>query len=148
MIKVWKLVLIAVLLSGALAAMLGYAMAAEESINGRAAVIDGGTLKVGQHTLKLVGIIAPSATQKCQRGALPWLCGASSRRFLEELVKNRDVRCRKHGTYFARCFVDNKDLAERLVRNGWAVPNGDGEGYRAAEAQARDEQRGMWQGTN
>ncbi len=120
----------------------------DKVIEGPATVIDAGTLRIGDKVLKLDGVIAPSARQKCLKGALPWLCGAAARTHLVNLVENRTVRCLKAGPYHARCFTGGTDLAQSLVRNGWAVPAKSGVVYHDAEDAARREKLGMWQYAN
>lgn len=116
----------------------------DDVIEGAAKVIDAGTLKIGDKVIKLHGIIAPSARQKCKRGSLPWLCGAAARTHMVKLAQDETIQCLKVGTYHGRCFNDGTDLAESLVRNGWAVPDRAGAVYHDDEDAARKEKLGMW----
>jgi endonuclease YncB( thermonuclease family) len=128
-----------------LGALVPHAQAADDKVvEGIATVIDAGTIKIDDKVLKLHGLIAPSARQKCRKGALPWLCGAAARMHLVNLAQNQTVRCLKVGDYHARCFKSGTDLGENLVRNGWAVPAKSGMIYHDDEDAARKDKLGMW----
>lgn len=116
----------------------------DDTIEGVATVIDAGTIKINKNVVKLHGIIAPAARQKCKRGSLPWLCGAAARKHMVDLAQDKLVRCLKIGSYHGRCFVDGIDLSQNLVGNGWAVPDQTGAVYRDAEDKARKGKLGMW----
>jgi endonuclease YncB( thermonuclease family) len=122
--------------------------ASGDIIEGVAAVIDAGTVKIGKTTIRLHGIIAPTARQKCKAGSLPWLCGAAARKHLVDLAQGETVRCLKIGAYHGRCFSAGVDLSENLVRNGWAVPDRAGIIHRDDENKARREKLGMWRYTD
>lgn len=113
-------------------------------IEGPVTVIDAGTLKIGDKIIKLHGVIAPGARQKCKKGSLPWLCGAAARKHMVELAQGKTIRCLKVGAYHGRCFKGGTDLAESLVRGGWAVPDKTGLVYRDDEDAARESKLGMW----
>ncbi|MDA1310384.1 MAG: hypothetical protein O2985_12375 [Proteobacteria bacterium] len=139
----WAVTLVLLLSATATMAIPAHA-AGKSSIKGVAKVIDAGTLQVGDKVIKLYGIIAPSARQKCRQGSLPWLCGAAARTHLVDLAQGKNVQCLKVGDYYARCFVRGLDLSKSLVANGWAVPDKAGAVYRDAEAAARRGKLGMW----
>lgn len=117
-------------------------------IEGVATVVDAGTLKIGDKVVKLHGLIAPSARQKCKKGSLPWLCGAAARTHMVKLAQDETIRCLKIGAYHGRCFKGGTDLGESLVRNGWAVPDSAGAVYHDDEDAARREKLGMWKYAN
>lgn len=131
-------------LGGCLPLTLSHA-ADPKIIEGPAQVIDGGTLAIGDKTLRLAGIAAPGPRQKCLDGQLPWLCGAAARGHLVELIDDRPVSCIERRPGLALCRVDETDLSAAMVRDGWAVPDRDGKAYKALGAQARREKRGLWE---
>lgn len=46
------------------------------------------------------------------------------------------------------CALKGTDLGDWLVRHGWAIPYGDGEGaYEAARREANARRKGLWIGT-
>ncbi len=120
------------------------ACSAEETVSGRPDILDGGTLQFDTAVLRLHGIVARSARQKCRRGSLPWLCGAASRTFLEETIAGRVVTCTVVMKGVGKCEVGGLDLSLRVIAEGWAVPANDGESYREAEASARAAGLGLW----
>lgn len=137
----WPAALAATLLTAAVTA------AADEptAIQGPAEAIDGSTLEVDGVTLRLAGIVAPGPRQKCLDGDLPWLCGAAAPQHLRQLIGGRDVHCLTTAPGLAGCRVADVDLAAAMVRDGWAVPDRDGDAYRALETEARAARRGLWE---
>ena len=95
--------------------------AKDNVVKGKAGIIDGSTLQIGNKVMKLFGMAAPSMRQKCKRGHIPWLCGAASRKYLLELTMGKEVRCIIVDRPFARCIVGRKDLAQAMIKAGWAV---------------------------
>ncbi len=126
----------------------GQAQKSDTSILGTPIIIDAGTLKIKHKTIRLHGIIAPTARQKCRRKALPWLCGAAAKLFLTKLTQGQKVRCLNLKSYTARCFLGANDLSQMLVRNGWAVPDENGKNYFNAEIEAQRDKLGLWRYTN
>ena len=117
----------------------------DRTVVGKARVISGDTLVVGAIQVKLFGIIAPGANQKCRDGALPWLCGAASAQYLRELVSGKAVSCAVDPRGVGRCVVGDTDLSRDMVREGWAVPGKEGiELYGSDERSARRAKRGLW----
>lgn len=112
---------------------------------GRAVVVDGGTLTVDGRTVRLFGIVAPGAEQRCRAGALPWLCGAAAKDFLQGLVGGRGVACHLVSGAWARCDLGDRDVGLAVVSAGWAVADpATGDAYRDAEAEARAAKTGLW----
>ncbi|MBT5263733.1 MAG: hypothetical protein HOL85_02795 [Rhodospirillaceae bacterium] len=118
--------------------------AKDNVVKGKAGIIDGSTLQIGNKVMKLFGMAAPSMRQKCKRGHIPWLCGAASRKYLLELTMGKEVRCIIVDRPFARCIVGRKDLAQAMIKAGWAVVGRGGSGYRADEEEARFREVGLW----
>lgn len=135
------------LASGLLVVGLGPAevRADDRTVVGKAKVLSGDTLVVGAIQVKLFGIVAPGANQKCRDGALPWLCGAASAQYLRELVSEKAVSCAVDPRGVGRCVVGDTDLSRDMVREGWAVPGKEGiELYGGDERSARRAKRGLW----
>lgn len=135
-----------------LAGLAGGAAAAPEERIGLALVIDGDTLELNGQPIRLHGIDAPERTQTCLAAGLPWACGRGAAQFLAATVADRLVRCQgtkrdRYGRLLAVCFVDGEDINARMVRHGWAVAyTRYAKDYVAAEGEARDARRGLWQG--
>jgi len=71
-------------------------------------VIDGDSLRIGAKRYRLNGIDAPEADQVCPDG---WPAGVEARRYLEQLVEGKQIRCirldgERHGEPFAVCRAD------------------------------------------
>ena len=96
-------------------------------VAGYARVIDGDTLVIGGRPTRILGMDAPERDQTCQDAARQtWKCGGDLRQVLAAPVA-RQVSCHvagpdRYGHHFARCASRGSDLAEWLVRKGWAVP--------------------------
>jgi len=121
---------------------------------GEPRVVDGDTLVVHGEHIRLHGIDAPEREQMCSHanGAL-YSCGWSAAARLRQEIGNGTVDCVAHnldiyGRQVATCMVNGRDLAEAMVRSGWALdaPRYSGGKYLAAETEARLGKRGLWAG--
>jgi len=126
---------------------------AARPLTGRARVIDGDSLAIGDTHIRLEGIDAPEAAQTCARrwfGA--WACGAAATRALSDRIGSRPLTCEAHGRdrygrTLAVCFVDGLDLNAWMVRQGyaWAFVRYS-TSYVREEAAAKAQGLGIWQG--
>jgi endonuclease YncB( thermonuclease family) len=118
-------------------------------------VSDGDTLTFDGTKYRLHGIDAPEFNQICldEKGQ-EWKCGLAARDALAKLIANRTFRCEDKGpdtVYHRRigiCFVEDMELNEWLVREGWALnfePYAKGR-YLAAQRDAAKNRRGIWKG--
>ncbi len=119
------------------------------TLEGRAQVTDGDTIRIGEARIRLKGIDAPEMEQRCSRSGRSYACGETARRALIDLVSDETVRCRAAGRdryrrILARCTVNGNDIGTAMVENGWAVSYG--RDYDAEEARARSRAAGLWQG--
>lgn len=85
-------------------------------------VIDGDSLRVGAKRYRLNGIDAPEAEQVCPDG---WPAGYEARRYPEQLVDEKEVRCirlsgQRNGEPFALCKAQGVDLGSAMVVAGQA----------------------------
>ena len=125
-----------------------------EAISGRARVVDGDSLVIGNQRIRLFGIDTPEGRQECRDAAgRAYGCGNEARRALESLIGSRPVACAPTGQSYDRkvalCRVSGNDLGEGLVRAGHALElrNHSRGRYSAAEREARDARRGLWAGS-
>ena len=119
------------------------------SLEGRAQVTDGDTIRIGEARIRLKGIDAPEMGQRCSRAGRSYACGETARRALIELVSANNVRCRAAGRdryqrILARCTVNSTDIGTYMVESGWAVSYG--RDYDAEEARAQERGVGLWEG--
>lgn len=86
-------------------------------------VVDGDTLRIDGHRIRLYGIDAPELDQTCADG---WPAGEIARRALAGIVTMRPVSCHYvttdlHRRSVAVCRVDDEDLGAALIRQGLGV---------------------------
>lgn len=119
------------------------------TLEGRAFVTDGDTIRIGDAKIRLKGIDAPEMEQTCFHSERSYRCGDAARRALIDLVAGQDVKCRAGGRdryqrILASCTVRGSDIGARMVEEGWAVSYG--RDYDQQEASARDRAAGIWAG--
>ncbi len=94
-------------------------------------IVDGDTLWVGNHEIRLYGIDAPEAAQGCVIVGQPKnYCHKTASSFLENLAKHSEFECEfwikknkpwiRYGRYVSVCRINDVDVSRELVRNGWA----------------------------
>jgi endonuclease YncB( thermonuclease family) len=123
-------------------------------LEGRARVVDGDSIEIAGHRIRLFGIDAPELHQACRTAAgAAYDCGAAARRALEGLIGGRAVTCtpvgQSHDRAVALCRANGRDLSEEQVRAGHALElRGFSRGrYSAAEREAQQARRGLWAGS-
>jgi endonuclease YncB( thermonuclease family) len=118
-----------------------------EPLVGRAAVVDGDTLRLGATRIRLLGLDAPELDQTCtDASGSDWACGRQARAFVAGLLDQSPVTCLPagHDRYrrvLAHCRIGDTDLGGAIVAAGWAVAEVE---YAAASAAARAAGRGIW----
>ncbi len=142
-------------------------LTSDEPMTGTATVWDGDTIRVNGHRIRLFGIDAFERKQTCRRSnADPYPCGAEATEYLRQLVKDQTVICHetpksrdRYGRTVASCFIESHsrwykqrrttDLAEEMVRAGYAVDDSRYSKGQYAEAEVRAKQNGFgaWSGT-
>ncbi len=123
------------------------------ALTGTASVIDGDTLAIHGHRIRLHGIDAPESGQTCEdAGGRSYRCGQVAALALADRIGRRPVTCiardtDRYGRRIAVCEEGGRDL------NAWMVAGGHALAYRrysrdyvGEEAAARDAGRGLWQG--
>jgi endonuclease YncB( thermonuclease family) len=126
-------------------------------ISGSAHVLDGDTLIISGHHVRLIGLHAPEGRQVCQRGGTLWRCGDEARAALRGLVEGRGVQCEvfgrdRHERALTVCTAGGIDIGRELVRRGLAMAYYPAKGVRGPsydgdEADAEAAQRGLWGGS-
>lgn len=145
-------------IAAAAACALWGSTAQAEVVAGRADVLDGDSLSVAGLRIRLLDIDAPESGQLCfrkgesvEQGA--WSCGQQAAAALSAWIGEQKVTCDTTGqsarkSWFARCTVNGKDVAQWLAANGWAVPfqSCACETVRSAAKGARSAGLGIWSG--
>jgi endonuclease YncB( thermonuclease family) len=114
-------------------------------------VIDGDTIEVAGNGIRLHGIDAPEAGQKCNDvDGGTWQCGRAAISAMEGLIGGKAVKCDDRGSdgygrTISVCQVDGVDLGEAMVGRGmaWAFRKYS-EDYIADEQAARASKSGIW----
>ena len=137
------------LLFGAMVAAIAYlGIAPGETFSGTARAVDGDSLELGGHRVRLYGIDAPERRQSCEEAGQTTQCGRRAHTELTRLVSGKTIECESFGLdrydrTLAVCRAGATDLAATMVRAGWAVAYGD---YYGEEQVARRDRAGIWAG--
>jgi micrococcal nuclease len=96
-----------------IACLLGFAC----TISGIATAIDGDTIRVNKHPVRLQGIDAPEMSENY---------GPAARDTMGQILRQGRVTCKSDGTWsfdrvVATCFIGEIDIAIALVAGGWAL---------------------------
>lgn len=124
----------------------------DAQVRGRAVVLTSDTFAINGRIIQLHGVDAIEFHQFCFVDGRPWACGASATRALQTLLDPVVVSCDPTGetngeAIFAVCTSSEGDIAEILVRQGWALAySPQSEDYVAAEEAARATEAGVWRG--
>jgi len=113
---------------------------------GAVAVIDGETLRLNGHVVRLGGVDAPTRGDLCRGGAD---CGGAATSALAGLVRDRRVECRLSGhdgvgRPFAHCDANGIDLSRAIVASGWARAQSGVPELADLELRARRQGSGLW----
>ena len=125
----------------------------QKLIKGKAKVIDGDTIHIGNNKIRLHGIDAPEQKQTCIFEGNEWNCGQDATFFLSNLINKKSVSCRvnnidQYKRLVAVCFIDNININQIMVIFGWEIA------YRyyskdfiKEEQIAKKNKIGIWRGT-
>jgi endonuclease YncB( thermonuclease family) len=135
-------------------ASLGWlpSFASAKPIEGRAQALSGDTLRIGATTIRLAGIEAPEAEQRCGQGARQWKCGAAAQQALARAVGSQRIRCIPDGSdsagaTLAYCAAGDTDINGELVRKGHVfAAQSLFARYASQEREARSAKAGLWVG--
>jgi endonuclease YncB( thermonuclease family) len=121
-----------------------------QTLRGRAYPTGADTLRIGATTVKLTGIDAPEAEQRCGAGARGWRCGAVAEAALSRLVGGRTVTCSLGSSdgpdrVLGQCAIGDRDVGAELVRQGYVFADGGFFArYTGQEREARAAKAGLW----
>ena len=100
---------------------------AEIIVSGKAKIIDGDTIHIGNNKIRLHGIDAPEINQQCVFKKENWNCGIESRLALKKLITTElEIECKitdvdKYKRLIGICFLNNLNINQFMVSNGWAI---------------------------
>ncbi len=122
-------------------------------IEGSPRVIDGDTLELAGHRIRLYGIDAPESGQLCQDATRnAYQCGKVAKDALIEHIGRQTVTCERRDVdryrrTVAICNLGAEDINGWMVSQGWAVAYRQyALDYLLVEIGARLADRGIWQG--
>ena len=121
-----------------------------KTILGKARIIDGDTIHIKSNKIRLHGIDAPEAKQTCKIDNQDWYCGKQSTKELKNLINNQKVECNvndvdRYNRYVAICFVNEININQWMVKNGWAIAyRYYSKDYIVEEKYANDNKLGVW----
>lgn len=122
-------------------------------IAGRATVVDGDTLQIGNTRVRLFGIDAVESGQTCITGATTWACGSQATASLRTAVIAKSLVCERkdtddYGRTVAVCRAGGLDVGAQLVEAGWAIAlRSFSHQYVGLEEVARERRKGIWSST-
>tara|TARA_B100001996_G_scaffold267690_1_gene209183 strand:- start:502 stop:978 length:477 start_codon:yes stop_codon:yes gene_type:complete len=121
-----------------------------KTIIGNARVIDGDTININNNKIRLHGIDAPETKQTCKLDSVDWFCGKQSTEELKKIINNQSLECTVsdidiYNRYVAICLVNELNLNQWMVKNGWAIAyRYYSTDYIIEEKYARDNKIGIW----
>tara|TARA_B100000686_G_scaffold343837_1_gene425346 strand:+ start:692 stop:1216 length:525 start_codon:yes stop_codon:yes gene_type:complete len=132
-------------------------ISAKNIIQGRALVLDGDTIRIGNKKIRFSGIDSPESfyrgkKQYCYLNKKKISCGDLAKRKLKEKIKNNQISCNieNNKDFFKRllgeCFLNNISLSKFMVRNGYAFDykKYSKSKYAKDEKYAKDNKLGLW----
>jgi endonuclease YncB( thermonuclease family) len=118
---------------------------------GQVAVVDGETLRLDGHVVRLAGVEAPVRGDTCPSGTNPrgGDCGGAATSALASLVRDRHVDCQlsghdRLGRPYAACDANGTDLSRAIVAAGWARAQPETPALADLELRARRQGAGLW----
>lgn len=132
---------------GASPALAEAGKGAPSTVTGTAVVIDGDTITLGEHKIRLNGFDTPERDSMC--GTTDVYAAAS--KALAEFIAEQTVTCELNGEksydrVIGTCSARETDFGTFMVENGWGRDwkRFSGGKYAAVEKVARTDQRGLW----
>ena len=116
---------------------------ANQTITGVASVIDGDTIEIHGHRIRLFGIDAPGSSQLCQKEGKSYRCGQEAAFALADKIGKQIVTCEeqdidRYQRVVAICFAVGIDL------NQWMTAQGEALAYRRYSMRyVADEEKGQ-----
>lgn len=126
--------------------------ASAREITGQAKVIDGDTIHIWEHKIRMYGYDAPESEQTCQRQNKTYECGTAATEGLVQLTVGQTVQCQttdkdRYGRWIATCLVKGTDVGAWMVGKGLAVAyRRYSTAYVADEEAAEAKGLGLWAG--
>ena len=147
------IVVVAALSTAPWQGLLGKSERADSSdLVGVASIIDGDTIEIHGHRIRLHGIDAPESAQTCTRNGSAYRCGKDAAFALADKIGRGVVSCQqrdtdRYGRVVAVCSQGGIDLNRWMVREGHAIAYRKySMDYVIAEGEAKAARAGIWAG--
>jgi endonuclease YncB( thermonuclease family) len=125
----------------------------QRPLSGRAVVVDGDTIDIGNTRVRIWGIDAIESGQTCTKDGNAWDCGRLSSMALKAHLEGQMIACQPkdrdvYGRVVATCEARGSDVGAWLVARGLAVdcPQYSHGAYADEQVIARAARRGIWRG--
>ena len=146
--------LLIVLVFSFLSAQLTWANDYPSALTGKPSrIVDGDTIHLDGHKIRLLGIDTPEMKQYCQdKDGVPWPCGIRARDMLAGMLyAGEETQCQitgrdRYKRLLGRCFSNGLDVQKALIASGFGVAEYTDD-YRKEERLAKSQRLGMWAGT-
>ena len=129
------------------------ACASTAVVTGKARVVDGDTIWIGETKIRLHGIDAPESKQTCtDADGNEWRCGQGATFALANLIQNHWITCKgderdRYRRLIAICYAGPYDLNAMIVQRGWALAyRRYSMDYVDEETDAKVHKEGLWRG--
>jgi endonuclease YncB( thermonuclease family) len=134
------------------ASLSGVPARAEDTLRGKANIIDGDTIKIAGISVRLEGIDAPEQRQTCTtENNRKIACGELATKTLARMIGNKPVTCvllgrDSYNRLLGDCSIEGESLNARMVRGGWALAFVKySQQYIGQEEEAHSARAGLWQ---
>lgn len=119
-------------------------------------VIDGDSLKINGHSVRLKGIDAPEFDQICyDENDKAYSCGEDAKNYLQKMLndgykKGESVTCKKiakdkYKRDLSVCYIGKREINRTLVQKGLAISY-KGKDYTKEQKIAKKQKKGLWRG--
>jgi len=126
-------------------------LANSKEINGKARIVDGDTVEINNHMIRLIGIDAFEIKQECfKKDNTKYKCGEQSALILATIISSQPIRCvaekkDRYKRWLATCYIGKLDINENMVLYGYAFSYMANK-YKATEKEAKKIKAGAWSG--
>ena len=126
-------------------------IANSKEIDGKARIIDGDSVEINNHMIRLIGIDAFEIKQECfKKDNTKYKCGEQSALILATIISNQPINCTaekkdRYKRWLATCYIGKLDINENMVLYGYAFSYMSNK-YKNSEKEAKKVKAGAWSG--
>ncbi len=126
-------------------------IANSKEFNGEARIIDGDSIEINDHMIRLIGIDAFEIKQECfKKNNAKYKCGEQSALILATIISGQPIHCTaekkdRYKRWLAACYIGKLDINENMVLYGYAFSYMSNK-YKNSEKEAKKVKAGAWSG--